>query len=80
MSNGKLRVCTICKKAGEWSESWAWYGSYLILENYPQDIIRTCSDQCRVEMVKKMNQGTIKLPVVKSHGMKVTKKAERVGY
>ena len=38
--------CDICGTAGEWLDSWQWFGTYIDQENR-ELILYTCSDKCR---------------------------------
>ena len=41
----KLHVCDVCKQVNVWDADWAWYGP--LEPEWPEDIIKTCSDKCR---------------------------------
>jgi hypothetical protein len=74
-------TCTVCNKEGEWDEKWSQYGSILIEETQPEDIIKVCCDTCMSILNTKLKIKDIRLPVIKSYGpnnYKVIK--ERLGY
>lgn len=47
--SGLPHICTICGRAGVWGDGWAWFGSYRMLDEHPERIVKTCSDKCRAE-------------------------------
>lgn len=51
--SGVIHECTVCEVRAPWSEGWAWYGSYTVLEGYkPGRIIKICSPKCLSEAIK----------------------------
>ena len=75
-----IYTCTICDKKDEWTETWQQYGSLVIEEYDPSDLILTCSDECRKVALELMAEGSMKLPNVQSRGGIARMTRERIGY
>lgn len=74
-------TCTVCGKKGEWSDTWSWYGSILLMESQPEDIPKACSDKCAGTMQQNIKSGKWSVPVLKSYGPNnVTAISQRQGY
>lgn len=49
-----LHTCTVCKKREAWSDSWCWYGSYKLLDDFGGDTVpKLCSEACKAKWAKK---------------------------
>ncbi len=77
----KEYTCTLCGSKGFWSDDWEWYGSYLLSECIPEDIVYTCSGKCRSELNEKLHTGEIHVTDIVARGpndFRIVK--ERRGY
>ena len=73
--------CDICGGEDIWQSSWSWYGSYLLEEEAPGDLLTMCSNKCRDVAEEKMKNGLIKLPRYKARGCNSVKRiSDRIGY
>ncbi len=52
-------ICDICGRIGRWDESWKSYGSILMEETCPEDILTTCSVKCWEDLNAKLVSGEI---------------------
>ncbi len=48
-----VHQCCVCKKWDVWGMDWAWYGSWINLED-GDEIYKTCSDICRNKITTKI--------------------------
>lgn len=46
-SSHRLYLCDGCETLAPWGADWEWYGSYAILESYPDDILTFCCSECK---------------------------------
>jgi hypothetical protein len=72
--------CDQCGTIGEWSDSWAWFGSIALAEEAPQHIIHVCSPRCAATMKANMDAGNVKQPVAKPRGYYCKVVGARKGY
>jgi len=72
--------CDVCGKVDFWSESWSSYGSPLIAEERPQDILTACAPACHNTMMARIESGQYKLPELKLCGFEVRLAKKRSGY
>lgn len=81
LPNRTVWKCDICGNEDIWQESWGVFGSLLMEEEAPEDLLTVCSDECKEVAEKKLKEGSIKLPTYKMNGLsriKITGK--RIGY
>lgn len=64
----RIYCCTICGKKDSWSYRWSWYGSYLLSECIPDDIIYTCSNKCVSELDEKIHTKQIVVTEIVASG------------
>jgi hypothetical protein len=63
---GKNRYrCDGCGKEDWWGESWGSYGSIVLAETSPHDLLTSCSPECEVVVMKKIRSGEYVLPKLK---------------
>lgn len=72
--------CDICGQEDIWQDSWSYYGSYAHEEACPYDLPNACSDECRVRLEKKIEDGIFVLPKLKRDPGGFTVVKERKGY
>lgn len=49
-----IHRCSVCKKTGEWTKEWCWYGSYKQLDDFGGDgVPKMCSEACKAKWAKK---------------------------
>lgn len=66
MSSAKrVYTCTVCGKDGFWDRDWGYYGTLNHEDTCPEDLIYSCSRECRMVAVKKLSSGKWKLPTLK---------------
>lgn len=61
----KAYTCSVCGKIGFWNKDWSYYGSVALVDTCPNDLVFTCSDECREKAEKKINSGKWRLPTLK---------------
>ena len=75
----RVYTCTVCKREGFWDDGWSHYGSLVIEENWPQDMIYSCSRKCQKVARGKIESGEWQLPKVRlGYSPKITQ--PRKGY
>jgi hypothetical protein len=56
-------VCDVCKRRDHWGEGWSWFGSSMHMDWSPEDLLTTCSSDCRRHAVVELAAGRMALPV-----------------
>lgn len=80
--NGHSRSyqCDQCGTIGQWGKGWSHYGSFIMSEEDPDELIISCSEKCKDALQAKLKSGAIKLPEYSIRGYTVKKTKEKVGY
>ena len=78
--SGRKHTCTMCGNEDIWGKTWKSYGSVIIEEERPEDLIKCCSEKCINECALKIKTGEIKLPVISSSATHCDIISEREGY
>lgn len=50
--NKKIYRCSNCKSEFNWGKNSSWYGSYKQMDENPEKLIYSCSDECMDELKK----------------------------
>lgn len=79
---GKARYrCDVCGAEDFWiARDWRWWGSYLMLDEIPEEVPTLCSDDCQSVFDRRLKEKTVEVRRVKPHGYQVRKIGERRGY
>jgi hypothetical protein len=64
----RIHVCTVCGNKGVWSESWGWYGSYNHMDACPEDVPKSCSEECAKQVERNIKCCKWVLPLLSSGG------------
>lgn len=75
----RVYTCTVCKRQGFWDDGWGYYGSLIIEENWPDEMIYSCSAKCLNVAQRKIKSGEWQLPRVRL-GYSPTISRPRKGY